>query len=150
MGMKRLTLAVAALALSCSLAVPALAQQSMETAAPTPAASPEVIPSPVPASESPAMHALAIRQFLAWQNDDVNRAQYGDSFGSQLTDSFLSDASAQLAQLGGLQKATFLGISHTAEHGDLYVYRMDCQHGSVDMDFSMQADGRIGYVFFQS
>lgn len=96
------------------------------------------------------MHAMAVRQFLAWQNDTVNRAQYGDAFASQLSDAFLSQASAQLAQLGGLQKTTFLGVSHTADRGDLFVYRMACQHGSVDMDFSLQADGRIGYVFFQS
>lgn len=131
-------------------ALPAFAQQDIQSPAPSAMPSPEVIPSPVPAPENPKMHTLAVRQFLAWQNDAVNRVQYRDAFASQLSDAFLSEASVQLAQLGGLQKAQFLGISHTADHGDLFVYRMACQRGSVDMDFSVRADGRIGYVFFQS
>ena len=88
-----------------------------------------------------------MQQFLAWQGGDVDRNKYGDELNSQLTDDYLSGSERALAGLGGLQTATFRGTAKV-KGIDLYYYRMVCEHGSIDMDFALQPDGKIGLLFF--
>lgn len=78
----------------------------------------------------------------------MNPQLYADQVAAQLTPDFLDRASKTLAQLGGLQHARYLGISH-AKAGALYVYDMVCDHGAVNMAFDFAPDGRIAVIFFQ-
>jgi len=32
---------------------------------------------------------------------------------------------------------------------DIFVYKMTCEHGSVNMDFALQPDGKIALIFFE-
>jgi hypothetical protein len=32
---------------------------------------------------------------------------------------------------------------------DVYVYKMNCQNGSVNMDFALAPDGKIALIFFE-
>lgn len=135
---------------------PARAQQA--TPAPSPAAAdsaspdeapetPPPVPSPVPTADDPKVHKIAVQQFLAWQTATVDRDLYSDVVNGQLTDDLFDRATKTLASMGALQSTTFLGISKTKDVS-LYVYRMTCVNGSVNMDFSLQPDGKIGLIFF--
>lgn len=122
------------------------------TASPSPAPAPsetqEPLPSPQPATEDPKVHKLAVQQFLAWQQGQLDRTLYADDVNGELTDDVVQKASGALAAMGALQSATFRGISH-AKQGDLYVYHMTCDRGSVDMDFALDTKGLIQVIFFQ-
>lgn len=109
--------------------------------------SPPPIPSPQPAIEDPKIHKIAIREFLAWQTATVNRDLYSDTVNGELTDDLLDRATKTLAGMGALQTATFLGISKS-KAANLYVYKMTCVNGSVNMDFSVEPSGKIGLIFF--
>ncbi len=106
------------------------------------------LPPPHPAPEDPKVTKLAIGQFLAWQSGTIDRSRYGAAVNANLTDKVLQGGSAALARLGGLQKATFLGIS-VARGARFYVYRMACENGSIRMEFSLAPDGRIALIFFE-
>ncbi|HET7813228.1 MAG TPA: hypothetical protein VFL13_02515 [Candidatus Baltobacteraceae bacterium] len=108
---------------------------------------PPPIPSPRPAVEDPKIHKIAVREFLAWQTATVNRDLYSDTVNGQLTDDMLDRATKTLANMGALQTATFLGISKSKD-ASLYVYKMTCVNGSVNMDFSVDPSGKIGLIFF--
>ena len=140
-----LTFAAVLLALA---AAPGHAQQASDDPdTPAPIATMAPLPSPQPAADEPKIHKLAVQQFLAWQQGEINRALYNDNVNGQLTDDVLQSASKTLANMGALQSATFRGISH-AKQGDLYVYHMLCDKGSVDMDFSLDPKGLIQAIFF--
>lgn len=155
MSFKRfaLALALAATALVFSQTT-APARQSTATAPPSPsgsAASTETappIPSPVPAADDPKVHKLAVQQFLAWQQGQIDRSQYADQINQELTDDVISRGSATLANMGALQNTTFRGISHSKQ-GDLYVYHMTCDRGAVDMDLGLDPKGLITAIFFE-
>ncbi|HEV3154298.1 MAG TPA: hypothetical protein VGZ02_10880 [Candidatus Baltobacteraceae bacterium] len=119
------------------------------TPEPSPAATetPVPLPSPVPVAEDPKVHKLAVQQFLAWQQGQIDRALYSNDVNGQLSDDVISEAAKTLANMGALQSATFKGISH-AKQGDLYVYHMTCDRGSVDMDFSLDPSGKILRIYF--
>jgi hypothetical protein len=127
------------------------AQQATPSAASesaSPEASPPPIPSPKPAPDDPKRHKLAVQQFLAWQQGQIDRSLYGDEVNSELTDDVLDRGTRTLANMGALQSAVFLGISR-AKGADIYVYKMTCEHGSVDMDFALAPDGKIALIFFE-
>ncbi len=146
-------LAMAAL-LGAALSSRAPAQQATPAPAPTapqevaPQGSPPVIPSPQPAADDPKIHKLAVAQFLDWQAGTVNRAMYSDNINAELTDEALDHGSQGLARLGGLQQVLFRGISKTVG-ANIYVYRMTCEHGVVDMAFALGPDGKIQLIFFE-
>jgi hypothetical protein len=142
-----LILAVALFATAAPLAV--RAQQATPAASPSAAPeSPPPIPSPKPAPDDPQRHKLAVQQFLAWQQGQIDRSRYGDQVNAELTDEVLDRGTRTLANMGALQSAVFLGISH-AKGADIYVYKMTCEHGSVDMDFALGPDGKIALIFFE-
>jgi|GEM_PF-1311392 len=116
----------------------------------TPAAaqeSPPPMPPPVPSADEPKMHKLAVQQFLSWQAGTVDRTAYADDVNTQLNDEMLDRATRVLARLGGLQDVSFRGISHP-KGLNVYVYHMQCERGSVDMEFAVQPDGKIALIFF--
>jgi hypothetical protein len=119
------------------------------TGSPPPAVenSPPPIPSPKPAPDDPKMHKLAVRQFLAFQGGTVERARYSNDVNAQLNDELLTASERALAALGALQTVNFRGISHT-KNVNVYVYRMTCEHGSIDMEFALQPDGKIAVLLF--
>jgi len=134
----------------------ALHAQSMPAASPAPVPlasgapaenSPPPLPSPKPAPDDPKMHKLAVQQFLAWQGGTVDRSRYSDDVNAQLSDELLDASEKAVAALGALQSTTFRGISQ-AKGIKVYVYRMLCEHGSIDMQFALQPDGRIALIFF--
>ncbi len=127
---------------------PAASQAPDASDSAPPQESPPPIPSPRPAPDDPQRHKLAVQQFLAWQQGQINRSLYGDQVNSELTDDVLDRGTATLANMGALQSAVFLGISHT-KGTDIYVYKMTCEHGSVDMDFALSPDGKIALIFFE-
>lgn len=147
MGRTRTALILAA-ALSAPLfgGLAARAQQAPSSPAPTPAAPP--LPSPRPGPDDPKRHKIAVQQFLAWQQGTVDRTEYGDEVNSELSDEVLDQGTKTLANMGALQSATFLGTAH-AKGIDVYVYKMTCEHGSVNMDFSLAPDGKIALIFFE-
>jgi len=110
--------------------------------------SPPPIPSPVPTAEDPKIHKMAVQQFLAWQSANVDRDLYSDTVNGELSDDVLDRATKTLARLGALQTATFQGISKSKEV-NLYVYKMTCANGAVQMDFSVEPTGKIGLIFFE-
>lgn len=113
-------------------------------AAPTP----PVLPSPVPGADDPHRHKLAVSQFLAWQSGTVDRTLFTDEINSQLSDESLDRGTRALANMGALQSAAFLGTSKT--HGfNVFVYKMTCEHGSVNMDFALDPSGKISLIFFE-
>lgn len=109
--------------------------------------SPPPLPSPKPAREDPKIRKLAVQQFVAWQGGTVDRSRYSDDVNAQVSDDVLDQSEKALAALGALQTATFKGIS-TAKGIHVYVYTMTCEHGSIDMKFALQPDGKIALVFF--
>ena len=138
-----LVLMVAAIGISIPVASPA-----QSAPAPEATEAPPAVPSPSPAPETPKVSKFAVQQFLAWQSGTVDRAMYSDSVLDALTDEALTRGTATLARLGGLQKATFRGISH-AKGSSFYVYHMACEHGSVEMEFALDPAGKIALIFFE-
>jgi hypothetical protein len=108
---------------------------------------PPPLPSPKPAPEDPKIRKLAMQQFLAWQGGTVDRGRYSDDVNAQLSDDLLAASEKAVAGLGALQTATFRGIS-SAKGIHVYVYTMLCEHGSIDMKFALQPDGKIALIFF--
>ncbi len=123
-----------------------------QTAPASPAASsepsPPPLPSPQPGPDTPQRHKLAVQQFLAWQQGQIDRTLYGDQVNSELSDEMLDRGTKTLANMGALQSAVFLGTAH-AKGTDVYVYKMTCEHGSVNMDFALAPDGKISLIFFE-
>ncbi len=106
------------------------------------------LPSPKPTAEEPRIHKLAVQQFLAWQTGTVDRNLYSERVNEDLTDDVMDRGTKTLANLGGLQKVEFRGVS--VSHGvSFYVYRMMCQNGSIQMEFALDPDGKIGLIFFE-
>lgn len=136
-------LMIAAIGMSMPLVTSA---QSAPAADPTEA--PPAIPSPSPAPETPSITKFAIQQFLAWQSGAVDRTLYGQGVTDALTDDVLNRGTATLARLGGLQKATFRGISRS-KGASFYVYHMACENGSVEMEFALDPAGKIALIFFE-
>jgi hypothetical protein len=120
---------------------------SAEVSAPPVQNAPPPLPSPKPAAEDPKIRKIALQQFVAWQGGAVDRTRYSDDVNAQLSDEVLDASEKALAALGALQTATFKGIS-TAKGIRVYVYTMTCEHGSIDMKFALQPDGKIALVFF--
>jgi hypothetical protein len=118
------------------------------TASPSPESTGPILPSPKPAVEDPKIRKLAVQQFLAWQSGTVNRDLYSEQVNADLTDDVLDKGTKTLANLGALQKAQFQGIS-SAKGANFYVYRMVCQNGTIQMEFSLAPDGKIGLIFFE-
>jgi hypothetical protein len=154
---RRLLAAVALILVAALAAAPSRARAQATPAPSTPAPSGDYtptpgpapsLPPPKPAPDVPARHKLAISQFLAWQSGTVDRTLYGDQINVQLTDDMLNQGEQTLANLGALQSATFLGISR-AHDTDIFVYKMACEHGSVNMDFALAPDGKITLIFFE-
>jgi hypothetical protein len=142
------------LLIGVSGSVAAQARQAAATPAPESSApageigSPPPLPSPRPGPDDPQRHKLAVQQFLAWQQGDVDRALYGDEVNSELNDELLDRAGKTLANMGALQNAAFLGTAR-AKGLDIFVYKMTCQNGSVNMDFALAPDGKISLIFFE-
>ncbi len=124
--------------------------RAQETPPPAPAAGPTnpPIPSPKPAPDDPKLHKFAVQQFLAWQQGQVDRSLYSENVNDELTDDMMDDATKTLARLGALQQTTFRGLAK-AKEVTFYVYKMTCEHGSVDMDFAMDPDGKVAVIFFE-
>jgi hypothetical protein len=134
-------------AAACALAAtPGHAQQS-DAPAPNATGGP-VIPSPKPAPEDAKIHKLAVQQFLAWQTGAVDRTLYSDQVNADMTDDLMDKGTKTLANLGALQQAQFQGIS-SAKGTNFYVYKMTCANGTIQMDFSIDPDGKIGLIFFE-
>ncbi len=127
-------------------ASPSPASSAQATALPA-ENSPPPLPSPKPAPEDPKIRKLALQQFVAWQGGAVDRSRYSDDVNAQLSADVLDASEKALAALGALQVATFNGIS-IAKGIHVYVYTMTCEHGSIDMKFALQPDGKIALVFF--
>lgn len=146
----RLTLVIAAAALAFGLSAGAVrAQQALPApdASATPAAGPSLPPAQ-PGPDDPQRHKFVVRQFLAWQQGTVDRTLYTDQVNGELSDQVLNQGTQTLANMGGLQSVTFVGTSH-AKAGDVYVYKVTCEHGSVNMDFALTPDGKISLIFFE-
>ena len=149
MGSSRTALVFAAVVCAAALgSAAARAQQAPASPAASATAGPPALPSPKPGPDDPKRHKLAVRQFLAWQQGDVDRSLYGDEVNGELTDEVLNQGTQTLANMGALQSAAFLGTSHV-KGMDIYVYKMTCEHGSVNMDFSLAPDGKIALIFFE-
>jgi hypothetical protein len=151
MGPRRLAFIFAAAILAAAAgSIGAGAQE----ASPSPAATAETppppppLPSPKPGPDVPARHKLAVQQFLAWQQGQVDRSLYGDEVNSELSDEVLDRATKTLANMGALQSATFVGTAH-AKGVDVFVYKMTCENGSVNMDFALDPGGKIALIFFE-
>lgn len=127
--------------------VPASPPPALESSAPAVENSPPPLPPPKPAPEDPKIRKVAMQQFLAWQGGTVDRARYSDDVNAQLSDDLLAASEKAVAGLGALQTATFRGIS-SAKGIHVYVYTMLCEHGSIDMKFALQPDGKIALIFF--
>jgi hypothetical protein len=147
--MKRPLLFFLALAAGVALLPVSMAHAQEATGSPAPSVeiSPPPIPSPKPAPDEPKMHKLAVRQFLAFQGGTVDRSKYSDDVNAQLNDDLLTASEKALAALGALQTVNFRGISRT-KNINVYIYRMSCEHGSIDMEFALQPDGKIAVLLF--
>lgn len=146
----RLGLVFAALVLALGMSAGAVRAQQGAPApdgstAPAPAPS---LPPPQPGADDPARHKFVVRQFLAWQQGTVDRTLFTDQVNSELSDEMLTQGTQTLANMGGLQSVTFVGTSH-AKAGDVYVYKVTCEHGSVNMDFALTPDGKISLILFE-
>lgn len=119
----------------------------VDTGAPSQGEAPPPLPSPKPAPDDPKIHKLAVQQFLAWQGGTVDRSRYSDDVNAQLSDELLDASEKAVAALGALQSTTFRGISE-AKGIKVYVYTMTCEHGTIDMKFALQPDGKIALIFF--
>ncbi len=138
----------AVFAAACAFYPTLACAQETPSAAPSATASSPPIPPPKPAPDDPKIHKFAVQQFLAWQNGTVNRDLYSDRVNSELSDDLMDKGTKTLANLGGLQRADFQGIS-AAKGVNLFVYRMICANGSIQMVFSMDPDGKVGLIFFE-
>lgn len=134
-------------AAACGLAAaPGHAQQAQDS--PAPVAGNPPVPSPKPTAEDPKIHKLAVQQFLAWQSGAVDRSLYSDRVNADMTDELMDKGTKTLANLGALQSAQFQGIA-AAKGVNFYVYKMTCSNGTIQMDFALDPDGKIGLIFFE-
>lgn len=78
----------------------------------------------------------------------MDRTLYGDEVNTELNDEVMDQATHTLANMGALQSTVFVGTAH-AKGLDVYVYKMTCEHGSVNMDFALAPDGKIALIFFE-
>ena len=141
------------LALVFSLAAYGGSYAAAQESEPTPAASvapvpPPPLPSPKPGPDDPQRHKLAVRQFLAWQQGQVDRTLYGDEVNTELNDEVMDQATRTLANMGAMQSVVFVGTAR-GKNLDVYVYKVTCEHGSVNMDFALAPDGKIALIFFE-
>ncbi|HET9096474.1 MAG TPA: hypothetical protein VFN37_07415 [Candidatus Baltobacteraceae bacterium] len=146
----RLGLVIAAAALVFGLSAGIVRAQQAAPApggSAAPAAAP-TLPPPQPGPDDPRRHKFAVQQFLAWQQGAVDRTVFTDQVNGELSDEVLNQGTQTLANMGGLQSVAFVGTSH-AKAGDVYVYKVTCEHGSVNMDFALTPDGKISLIFFE-
>ncbi len=146
MRLHRFAILIALIAGTALFAGGARAQEAGSS--PTPAVTNPPIPSPKPTAESPKVHKLAVQQFLSWQTGTINRDLYSDRVNGELTEELMDKGTKTLANLGPLQSVQFRGIS-VARGASLYVYQMVCSKGTIQMDFSIDPDGKIGLIFFE-
>lgn len=147
MRLSRIAIMLACLAAACALyAGPGRAQEAADS--PAPVATNPPLPSPKPTADDPKIHKLAVQQFLAWQSGTVNRSLYADQVNAELTDDMMDKGTKTLANLGALQKVQFQGIA-TAKGTSFYVYKMTCANGTIQMDFTLDPDGKIALIFFE-
>lgn len=142
-----LIFAVAAVAFGFGCSAVRAQEDAPPPASASPAPGPS-IPPPKPGPDDPKRHKFAVQQFLAWQQGTVDRSLYSDEVNSELSDEALDQGTKTLANMGGLQSAVFLGTSR-AKNTDIYVYKITCEHGSVNMDFALTPDGKIALIFFE-
>lgn len=124
------------------------AQQAPGSPPPAAQAGPPPLPSPKPGPDDAKLHKIAVQQFLAWQQGQVDRTLYTDDVNAQLNDEMMDRATSLLAHLGALQKVTYRGISQ-AKGVNVYVYHMACENGAVDMAFTLDPSGKIALIFFE-
>lgn len=147
MRLTRLAVLFAVIAAFCVCAAgPVRAQEAQASPGAAPTNPP--LPSPKPAPDEPKIHKFAVQQFLAWQQGQIDRSLYSDDVNNELTDEVLDSATKTLARLGALQQTTFRGLSK-AHDVTFYVYKMTCERGSVDMDFSLDPQGKVAIIFFE-
>ena len=145
----RLALVFAAAVFACGLG--SASAWAQEDAGPAASATPvpgPTLPPPKPGPDDPQRHKFAVQQFLAWQQGTVDRTLYTDQVNGELSDQVMDQGTRTLANMGGLQSAVFLGTSHT-KAGDVYVYKITCEHGTVNMDFALTPDRKISLIFFE-
>lgn len=148
MRLTRLAILLAIIAGIAMFGGGARAQEAQPSAAPSAGPSSPAIPSPKPAPDDPKIHKFAVQQFLAWQQGQIDRSFYSDDVNNELTDEVLDNATKTLAHLGALQQVTFRGLSK-AHNLTFYVYKMTCERGAVDMDFSLDPQGKVALIFFE-
>ena len=147
MRLTRLAVLFAVIAAFCVCAAgPVRAQEAQASPGAAPTNPP--LPSPKPAPDEPKIHKFAVQQFLAWQQGQIDRSLYSDDVNNELTDEVLDSATKTLARLGALQQTTFRGLSK-AHDVTFSVYKMTCERGSVDMDFSLDPQGKVAIIFFE-
>ena len=140
-----------ALAFALSL-LPAAAFAQAPAVAPTAFPAPQGSPIDIP-PENPAVTTIAFKQFVAWQAGILKRSLYSQDVQGQMTDTVIKETSHQLGSLGALLTAKYIGpVMNDSAPADSanYLYLMECQRGSVYMQFAILHDGKIGGMVFRN
>jgi hypothetical protein len=119
---------------SASASVPA-------SASPAPAISPA-------SSPSPELAAKARAEFVAWQSAKIDSTRYIPEAKTQFTPTFVNDISSKyLKPLGTLQSITQIQKT-TAQAAQIYVYRVVCDKGTMNMAISWNDAGLVQFIRF--
>jgi len=135
--------AIALVAASLLVAVPAGARPAPPT--PTPS------PSPPPPAD-PAMTKIARQQFLAWQIGSLDLKLYDARLLPALTDAKVADTSKHLAPLGALTDTVWIGPFAGPDFpSDArgFIYQMICSNGKVYEFLVVTGEGKIATMFFR-
>lgn len=141
-----------ALAFALSLLPAAAFAQSPAAVAPVASPAPAGSPIDLP-PENPAVTKIAFQQFVAWQAGIIKRGLYSTHVQEQMTDTVIQETSKQLGSLGPLLTAKYVGpVMNDSAPTDSanYLYLMECQRGSVYMQFAILHDGKIGGIVFRN
>lgn len=99
-----------------------------------------------------AITAMVRREFVAWQNDLVDKSRYAAETQAMLTDDKIAQTSKALSALGALQQIQWVGPAAFEDPPPPgtrgYMYRMICSRASVFMRFVLNPDGKIDGIFF--
>jgi hypothetical protein len=115
-------------------------------ATPTPAAT------ATPPPEDPEITAIARHEFVAWQDDAVEKSRYTPDMQTKMLDAQVAQTARGLASVGALEHAQWLGpyaAPPNAPGDRSYLFHMMCSNRAVYELLTLAPDGKIDGIAFR-
>ncbi len=99
-----------------------------------------------PGSEDPKITTIARAQFESLREGRIEPSLYTATVAAGMTPPVLAQVRQFLSTFGAVTGLIFFGTSHSGDF-DVYVYKVDCEHGAVRETISFDAQGKIGGIY---